>query len=1179
MIEKVIEWSINNKFMVILATVFVIIGGILAMMNTPLDAIPDLSDVQVIIYTEYPGQAPQVVEDQVTYPLTTAMLSVPFSKVVRGYSFFGFSFVYIIFEDGTDLYWARSRVLEYLNFVSGRLPSGVTPSLGPDATGVGWVYEYVLKDTTGKYDLQQLRSIQDWYIRYELTAVQGVSEVAGIGGFVKQYQVEVDPNKLLAYNLPIQKVRRAIQRSNNDVGGKLVEMGETEFMVRGLGYIRSLDDLKNIAVGVDKMGTPILLRNIANIQLGPELRRGILEWNGEGEVVGGIVIMRYGENALEVIRKVKQKLKDLEKGLPKGVKIEMGYDRAGLIERGVHTLTKKLLEEMTVVAVICIIFLLHFRSAFVTIFTLPVGILISFLVMYPLGINANIMSLGGIAIAIGVMVDASVVLVENAHKHLEKDRGKKTHAEIILAASKEVGPALFYSLLIITVSFLPVFSLQEQSGRLFKPLAYTKTFAMAASSVLAITIVPVLMIFFIREEPISSEISGKQRILIWIAALAGPPVLVVAAGLAGLNLPGWSLTAALALSAFIFLCLIRQKIVPEKQNPLSRFFIRIYMPFINLVLRWRKMTVLMAVMVLGVTYYPASRLGSEFMPPLNEGDLLYMPTTLPGISITKAKELLQQTDKIIQKFPEVRHTLGKIGRAETPTDPAPLSMIETTIMLRPQVEYEMIQVNRFFSDWSEWLRKPLSLIWPEVKKGKVIHEWRKKKIDRFFSNWPSRLKTPLAWIWPEERYITIEELAEDLDRAIQFPGLTNAWTMPIRTRIDMLSTGIKTPVGIKLMGPDLDVLSELGAQIEAVVQDIPGTLSAYSERVTGGNYLDFNIRREHIARYGLTVGDVQAVIMTAIGGMNVTYTVEGLERYPVNLRYNRELRDDTEQLKRVLVPTPTGAQVPLAQLADFSIHKGPAGIKSENSRRTAWIYVDLRGVDVGSYVKNAKVVIDKEIDIPAGYSIVWSGQYEYMEKARKTLNIIVPITLMVIFILLYIHFHSIIEASVVMASLPFALIGGVWLLYILNYNISVAVVVGFIALAGLAAETGVVMLVYLDETFNRRHNHGNMNSAEDLRDSIIEGAVERVRPKLMTVATTLIGLLPVMWGTETGSQVMKRIAAPMVGGLISSTVLTLVIIPAVYFIWKRWELRKTLSQAPVYKSENKGVTEKRNHND
>ncbi len=1154
MINKIISWSINNRFMVILATLFVIMGGIVAMVNMPVDAIPDLSDVQVIIYTEYAGQAPQVVEEQVTYPLTTAMLSVPFAKVVRGYSFFGFSFVYIIFEDGTDLYWARSRVLEYLNFVAGRLPSGVTPSLGPDATGVGWVYEYVLKDTTGEYDLSQLRSFQDWYLRYELTAVPGVSEVAGIGGFVKQYQVEVDPNKLLAYELSIRKIRQAILRSNNDVGGKLVEMGETEFMVRGLGYISSMADIGNIAVGVDKKGTPILLKTIANIQVGPELRRGILDWNGESEVVGGIVVMRYGENALEVIRRVKQRLKELEKGLPEGVVVESGYDRSGLILRAVNTLKTKLMEELTVVALICLIFLLHFRSAFVALFTLPVGILISFLIMYAMGINANIMSLGGIAIAIGVMVDASVVMVENAHKHLERDRGKKSHMEIITIASQEVGPALFYSLLIITISFFPVFTLSEQSGRLFKPLAYTKTFAMAASSVLAITIIPVLMTFFIRETPIEPTLPKRRKAKIWITWVGSPPVLVILAGILGVDLPDWSLVVALILSVFIFFCLVPQKIMPEEKNPLSRFFILIYRPLIGLVLEWRKTMVLVAILIVAVTWYPFSRLGSEFMPPLNEGDLLYMPTTLPGISITKAKELLQQTDKIIQRFPEVHHTLGKIGRADTPTDPAPLSMIETTIMLRPETEHEMISVDRFFSAWPGWLKEPLTWVLPEEKKGKIIHEWRKRPVERFFSTWPGFLKKPFSLVFPLERYMTISELTDELDRAIQFPGLTNAWTMPIRTRIDMLSTGIKTPVGIKLMGPDIAVLTEIGETVEAVVRDIPGTLSAFAERVTGGNYLDFSIRRDHIARYGLTVGDVQDVIMTAIGGMNITYTVEGLERYPVNLRYSRELRDDIEQLKRVLVPAPTGAQVPLAQLADISIHKGPAGIKSENARRTAWIYVDIRGVDVGTYVKRAMEVVNREVDIPPGYSMVWSGQFEYMERARKTLNIIIPATLVVIFILLYIHFNSIIEAVIVMASLPFALVGGIWLLYFLGYNLSVAVMVGFIALAGLAAETGVVMLVYLDGVFERRMQKGEMTTTRDLDAAIIEGAVDRVRPKIMTVATTLIGLLPVMWGHEAGSQVMKRIAAPMVGGLVSSTILTLVIIPAVYRIWKRWEM-------------------------
>ena len=971
---------------------------------------------------------------------------------------------------------------------------------------------------------------------------------------MKQYQVEVDPNRLMAYGLSIQQVRRAIQRSNDDVGGKLIEMGETEFMVRSLGYIRSREDLEQVVVAVDNMGTPVLLRNIAAIQLGPELRRGILEWNGTGEAVGGIVVMRYGENALDVIHNVKEKLRSLQKGLPEGVEILEGYDRSNLIKRAIHTLQTKLLEEMAVVAAICVIFLLHVRSALVAIVTLPVGILMSFLIMYPLGINANVMSLGGIAIAIGVMVDASVVMVENAHKHLERDRGRKSQAEIMLDAAREVGPALFYSLLIITVSFLPVFSLEEQSGRLFKPLAYTKTFAMAASALLAITIVPVLMTFFVSEHTVDPLMPRRQRRWTWLAALAGAPVLVIVAGAAGVDLPDWSLIAGLLVSVLAFICLAPQRIISEGSNPLSRFFIRIYHPFIRLVLSWRKVTLILAVAVVAVTVYPLSQLGSEFMPPLNEGDFLYMPTTLPGISITKAKELLQQTDKIIQRFPEVLTTHGKIGRAETATDPAPLSMIETTITLRPKVEYALIPVQRLFSDWPGWLKKPLTLLWPEVKRGDIVHEWRKKRLERFFSTWPGWLKAPLTWIWPEERYITMDELAEDLDNAIRFPGLTNAWTMPIKTRIDMLSTGIKTPVGIKLMGPDLEVLSNLGAQIEAVVREIPGTLSAYSERVTGGNYLDFTINRAQIARYGLTVADVQEVIMTAIGGMNVTFTVEGLERYPVNLRYSRELRDDIDRLKRVLVPTRTGAQVPLVQLADFAVRKGAASIKSENSRQTAWIYVDLKGVDVGSYVRQAMDIVDRGVEVPQGYSIVWSGQFEYMQKARRTLRLIVPITLMIIFILLYLHFHSVAEAMIVMASLPFALVGGVWLLYALDYHLSVAVVVGFIALAGLAAETGVVMLVYLDESYQRRQAEDRMRSPADLQDGIIEGAVERVRPKLMTVATTLLGLLPVMWGTESGSEVMKRIAAPMVGGLVSSTVLTLVIIPVVYDMWKRLEI-------------------------
>ncbi|RMD90899.1 MAG: efflux RND transporter permease subunit [Calditrichaeota bacterium] len=1033
MLQRIIEWSVNNRFLVILAVFFLIIAGILAMVNIPLDAIPDLSDVQVIIFTEYPGQAPQVVEDQVTYPLTTAMLAVPYAKVVRGYSFFGFSFVYIIFEDGTDLYWARSRVLEYLNYVSKRLPPGVTPTLGPDATGVGWVYEYILK--SDRHDLAELRSIQDWYLRYELTSVPGVAEVASIGGFVKQYQVEVDPNKLLIYNIPLNRVKMAIKRSNNDVGGRLIEMGETEFMVRGLGYIKSIKDLEEIPLGVDAHGTPILLKQVAYIHPGPELRRGLADWNGEGEVVGGVVIMRYGENALKVIHAVEKKLEELKKGLPEGVEIETAYNRASLIERAIDNLKDKLIEESIVVALVCVLFLLHFRSAFVAIFTLPVGILISFLVMYNQGINANIMSLGGIAIAIGAMVDAAIVMIENAHKHIEHEAGKKEHWQIIIDSSKEVGPALFYSLLIITLSFLPVFSLQAQEGRLFKPLAFTKTYAMAAAALLSITIVPVLMGY-----------------------------------------------------------LIRGKIMPEEKNPLNRFLFKIYRPFIHLVLRFKWPTVIIALIILIATLFPLKHIGSEFMPPLYEGDLLYMPTTDPGISITKAKEILQQTDKIIRQFPEVHHVFGKVGRAETATDPAPLSMMETTIMLKPE------------------------------------DQWR-----------PG---------------MTPDKLIQEMDAAIQFPGLTNAWTMPIKTRIDMLSTGIKTPVGIKIMGDDLSVLSNLAQQIAVVLRDAPGTLSVFPEKTVGGNYFDFKINRFEAARYGLTVGDVQDVIMSAIGGMNVTETVEGLERYPVNIRYGRELRDNIADLKRVLIPTPTGAQIPISQVAKIQIVKGPPVIKSENARRTAWVYVDIRDIDVGTYVKLAKDIVNRRINLPTGYSIVWSGQYEYMQRAQQRLRLVVPLTLLIIFLLLYLNFRSVTESLLVMLSLPFALVGGIWLMYILKFNFSIAVGVGFIALAGVAAEIGVIMLTYLDRACEHRQITGQLCSRNDLNEAILEGTALRLRPIVMTMTAIIAGLLPIMWGGGTGSEVMKRIAAPMVGGMVTTTALSLLVIPVLYYLWKSWQYRK-----------------------
>jgi Cu(I)/Ag(I) efflux system membrane protein CusA/SilA len=1028
-----IEWSIQNRFIVIVCTLVVILGGVLSIANIPIDAIPDLSDVQVIISTEYPGQAPQVVEDQVTYPLTSAMLAVPFAKTVRGYSFFGISFVYIIFEDGTDLYWARSRVLESLNYVSNRLPQGVTPSLGPDATGVGWVYEYVLK--SDRHNLAELRSIQDWYLRYELTSVPGVAEVAAIGGFVKQYQVEVDPNKLLIYNIPLNKIRTAIQRSNNDVGGRLIEMAETEYMVRGLGYIQSIEDLEDIPLAVDAHGTPIVLKQVANIHLGPELRRGIAEWNGEGEIVGGIVVMRYGENALKVIQAVEERLEALKAGLPEGVEIIPAYNRAGLIERAIDNLQEKLVEQMLIVGLVCIIFLLHVRSAFVAIVTLPLGILISFIVMSYQGINANIMSLGGIAIAMGAMVDGEIVLIENAHKHLERYRGTKPHWQIICDAAKEVGPALFYSLLIITLSFIPVFALEAQEGRLFKPLAFTKTFAMAASAFMAITLTPVLMGY-----------------------------------------------------------LIRGKIRPEAKNPLNRLLIFLYRPIMTFALRFRWPVIMLTLLVLGATFYPLKRLGSEFMPPLYEGDLLYMPTTDPGLSITKARQLLQQTDKIIRTFPEVHHVFGKMGRAETATDPAPLSMIETTIALKPQ------------------------------------EEWR-----------PG---------------MTPDKLIEEMNAAIQFPGLTNAWTMPIKTRMDMLSTGIKTPVGIKLMGEDLSVLSDLAQKVALVMRGVPGTLSVFPEKTVGGNYLDFVIDRKEASRYGLTVGDVQDVILSAVGGMNVTQTVEGLERYPVNVRYARELRDDITSLKKVLIPTPTGAQIPISQVARIELHKGPASIKSENARRTAWVYVDLKDIDVGTYVAQARQIVADQIQLPTGYSMIWSGQYEYMERAQKRLQIVVPFTIFIIFFLLYLNFRKVTESLIVMLSLPFGLIGGVWLMYLLDYNLSVAVGVGFIALAGVAAETGVVMLVYLEQACKRRQEDHTLNTRQDLMEAITEGAIDRVRPITMTVTTTILGLLPIMWGVGTGSDVMQRIAAPMIGGMASAIILTLIVIPVIYYLVKSREVQK-----------------------
>ncbi len=1039
MLEKIIEFSIRNKFLVILATMFLIGLGIYSLLTTPVDAIPDLSDVQVIIYTEFPGQSPRIVEDQVTYPLTTAMVSVPGSKVVRGYSFFGYSLVYVIFEDGTDIYWARSRVLEYLNYAQKRLPPKIVPTLGPDATGVGWVFEYTL--SSSERSLQELRSYQDWYLKYELTAVEGVAEVASVGGFVKQYQVTVDPAKLLAYNVPVNMVEMAIMKSNNDVGGEVIEMGEMEFMIRGLGYIKSVDDVKNIPVMVNPMtNTPVYVKDVADVTLGPLMRRGLTESEGQGEVVTGIIVMRYGENALKVIENVKKKLEVLKQGLPSDVKITTAYDRSGLIERAIDTLKEKLIEEILIVALVCILFLLHARSAMVAIFTLPTAILISFIIMKWQGINANIMSLGGIAIAIGAMVDAAIIMIENAHKHIEHEMLKPENErrerwKLIAEAAKEVGPSLYYSLLVITVSFIPVFTLEAQEGRLFKPLAFTKTYSMAAAAILSITIVPILMGYW-----------------------------------------------------------IRGKILPEERNPINRFLIKIYHPVVDFVIKYKKSVLVGVLVLLGLTFIPYSKIGSEFMPPLYEGDLLYMPTTLPGMSITKAREILQQTDKIIRQFPEVHHVLGKIGRAETATDPAGLDMIETTIMLKPE------------------------------------DEWR-----------PG---------------MTVEKLVEEMDRAIQFPGLTNAWTMPIKTRVDMLSTGIKTPVGIKISGPDLKVLEDIGREVEAVIRTVPGTLSAFAERAVGGNYLDIDINRQEAARYGLLIEDVQKVIQTAMGGMSVTNTVEGLERYTVNLRYSRELRDNLEALKRVLISTPTGEQIPIGQLATFETKKGPMVIRSEDTRPNAWVYVDIRDIDVGTYVKNAQRIVSEKIKLPPGYNIIWSGQYEYMMRAQQRLMYVIPMTLFIIFVIIYLNTRSLTKVAIVFLAVPFSLVGAFWFLYILGYNTSIAVWVGIIALAGLDAETGVVMLLYLDVALKEWKSKGIMNSLKDLKDAIHYGAVKRVRPKIMTASVIIAGLLPIMWSHGTGADVMKRIAAPMIGGVVTSVLMELAVYPVIYYLWRSREMKK-----------------------
>ncbi|WP_428613264.1 MULTISPECIES: efflux RND transporter permease subunit [Pseudoalteromonas] len=1034
MIAAVIRWSVGNRFFVLLLSLILAGFGVFSLKNTPVDALPDLSDIQVIVKTSYPGQAPQVVQDQVTFPITTAMLSVPGAETVRGFSFFGDSYVYVIFNEDTDLYWARSRVQEYLSQVSARLPDSARPELGPDATGVGWIYLYALVDKTGKHDISQLRSLQDWFLKFELQTVPGVSEVASVGGMVKQYQVNVDPDKLRAYGIPLSLIQTAIKQGNQERGASVVEMAEAEYMVSSTGYIKSVADLEAIPLGTNANGTPLQLRDVADIKLGPQMRRGIAELNGEGEVTGGVVVMRFGENAEATIKLVKEKLESLKKGLPEGVEIIPVYDRSNLITQALDNLSSKLIEELIVVALVCVVFLFHIRSSIVAIITLPMGILTAFVVMYWQGINANIMSLGGIAIAIGAMTDGAIVMIENMHKHMEKTPlTDENRWQVVMDSAAEVGPALFFSLLIITVSFMPVFILEAQEGRMFSPLAYTKTYAMAASAGLAITLVPVLMGYF-----------------------------------------------------------IRGKVISEQKNPVNRLLVAAYKPLLNAVLKAPKTTLVLAFVLAAIGFYPVNKIGSEFIPPLDEGDLMYMPTTYPGISIGKAREILQQTDKLIASVPEVESVFGKVGRADTATDPAPLTMIETFIQLKPK------------SQWREGM--------------------------------------------------TTEKLKKELDNLVKFPGLTNAWVMPIKTRIDMLATGIKTPVGIKVAGPKLSEIQKIGEQIEVILKDLPGTASVYSERVAGGRYIKVDINREKAARYGLNIADVQQVVATAIGGMNVTETVEGQERYPVNLRYPQDYRDSPEELKLLPIVTPNGQRIALADVAHVFIEDGPPGIKSENARINGWSLIDIEGSDIGSYVERAQQALHEQLELPAGYSITWAGQYEYMERAKAKLSYVLPLTLAIIVVLLYLNFRSFIEVAMIMLTLPLAMIGGIWLMYLEGFNFSVAVGVGFIALAGVAVEIGVIMLVYLNQAYQDAKAQSSQFTVTELRQAIINGAGLRVRPVMMTVATIIIGLLPVLYGTGTGSEVMSRIAAPMVGGMLSAIVLTLLVLPALYFIWRKRDL-------------------------
>lgn len=1037
MIPLIIRWSIKNRLLILIATLLLTLAGLYSVKNTPVDALPDLSDVQVIIKTSYPGQAPQVVEDQVTYPLTTAMLAVPGAVTVRGYSYFGDSYVYVIFNDKTDMYWARSRVLEYLSQIKSKLPSGVQPTLGPDATGVGWVYSYVLQDKSGKHNLAQLTSLQNWFLKYELQTVDGVSEVATAGGMVKQYQIQIDPNKLRAYDVTLQQIKTAIQDGNQETGASVIEVAEAEHMVRTSGYLTSIADIKSIPLKVTPTGTPLLLGDIANVTLGPQMRRGISEFNGEGEAVGGIIIMRFGENASQVIANVKTKLAELQRSLPAGVKIVTTYDRSTLINNAVDNLWQKLAEEFLVVAVVCALFLFHIRSSLVIAISLPIGILAAFIMMHLQGINANIMSLGGIAIAIGAMVDGAIVMIENVHKHIERTPlTDENRWQVISKAAEEVGAPLFFSLLIITLSFVPIFALQGQEGKMFAPLAYTKSYAMAASAGLAITLIPVLMGYF-----------------------------------------------------------IRGKILPERKNPINRALIAIYRPLLNISLKYPKTIIVTALILMASAYYPMTQLGSEFIPPLDEGDLMYMPTTYPGISIGKARELLQQTDKLIKTVPEVKTVWGKVGRANTATDAAPLTMIETVIQLKPH------------------------------------DQWRKG--------------------------VTTDSLRAQLNKLIQFPGVTNAWVMPIKTRIDMLATGIKTPLGIKIAGPDLKVIEKIGSQLEPILNKIQGTTSVYAERVAGGRYVTIDIKRLQAARYGLSIKTIQQIIATAVGGMDVGETVEGLERYPINVRYPQDYRDSVAKLQNLPLVTASGARIVLADVANIRYEDGPPMIKTENARPNGWVYVDINNRDLGSYVTDAQQAVAKQLVLPAGYSLAWSGQYEYMQRAKARLSIVMPVTLVIIMLLLYLSFRSIKEVFIIMATLPLAMVGGLWLMLALDYNFSIAVGVGFIALSGVAVEIGVIMLVYLNQAWQHKKQLSSLQTLtdQDLQHAIHEGAGLRVRPVMMTVLTVIIGLIPIMYGSGTGSAIMQRIAAPMIGGMASALILTLLVLPAIFKLWKSRELK------------------------